>query len=123
MGNRHAGQSSSAPKRRGGSVNPDPQFPILAVVNGEDDTKAHLPHLRRLRDTFFMGEPFEYVGDELEVFAGAVRWKRYFGTQLRPFIRGNVLEVGAGLGSTTKVLYQDEVESWTCLEPDVKLVD
>jgi SAM-dependent methyltransferase len=70
-----------------------------------------------------MGEAFEYVGDELEVFAGAVRWKRYFGTQLRPFIRGDVLEVGAGLGSTTKVLYRDAVESWTCLEPDAKLAD
>jgi SAM-dependent methyltransferase len=70
-----------------------------------------------------MGEPFEYVGDELEVFAGAVHWKSYFGAQLRPFIRGNVLEVGAGLGSTTKVLYQDAVHSWTCLEPDAKLVD
>jgi SAM-dependent methyltransferase len=70
-----------------------------------------------------MGEPFEYVGDELEVFAGAVHWKSYFGAQLRPFIRGRVLEVGAGLGSTTKVLYQDAVDSWMCLEPDAKLVD
>jgi SAM-dependent methyltransferase len=70
-----------------------------------------------------MGEPVEYVGDELEIFAGAAHWKSYFETQLRPFIRGSVLEVGAGLGSTTKVLYQEAVNSWTCLEPDTKLVD
>jgi Methyltransferase domain len=72
-------------------------------------------------DAFFMGEPFEYVGDELELFAGAVRWKRYFQSQLRSFIRGDVLEVGAGLGGTTKVLCQSAINSWTCLEPDTKL--
>ena len=70
-----------------------------------------------------MGEPFEYVGDELELFAGAVHWKLYFRSQLRTFIRGNVLEVGAGLGGTTKVLCQGAANSWTCLEPDAKLAD
>jgi 16S rRNA A1518/A1519 N6-dimethyltransferase RsmA/KsgA/DIM1 with predicted DNA glycosylase/AP lyase activity len=70
-----------------------------------------------------MSEPFEYVGDELEVFAGAIHWKRYFESQLRTFIRGNVLEVGAGLGGTTKVLCQGAIDSWTCLEPDAKLAD
>src|SRR3954466_7510316 len=70
-----------------------------------------------------MNEQFEYVGTELEVFAGAVHWKRCFATQLRLFIRGNVLEVGAGLGGTTSVLYQPGVDSWACLEPDAKLAD
>jgi hypothetical protein len=70
-----------------------------------------------------MSEPFQYVGSELEVFAGAARWKRYFQSQLRTFIRGDVLEVGAGLGGTTKVLCQGAINSWTCLEPDAKLAD
>lgn len=70
-----------------------------------------------------MDQGLEYIGTELEVFAGAVHWKRYFASQLRPFIRGDVLEVGAGLGSTTKVLCQGAINSWTCLEPDVKLAN
>jgi SAM-dependent methyltransferase len=68
-----------------------------------------------------MSERFEYIGSELEVFAGAVRWKQYFGAQLRRFIQGNVLEVGAGLGGTTGVLCQGAIDSWTCLEPDANL--
>jgi hypothetical protein len=70
-----------------------------------------------------MSDAFEYVGSELEVFAGAVRWKRYFQSQLRTFVQGNVLEVGAGLGATTKVLCQGAIDSWTCLEPDASLAD
>src|SRR5579872_5298560 len=62
-----------------------------------------------------------YVGTELELFAQAQNWKAYFQTQLRPFIRGDVLEVGAGLGSTTAVLCLGSESSWTCLEPDAAL--
>jgi 2-polyprenyl-3-methyl-5-hydroxy-6-metoxy-1,4-benzoquinol methylase len=70
-----------------------------------------------------MGQRFEYIGSELEVFAAADRWKRYFGAQLRPFILGDVLEVGAGFGSTTKVLCQGAINSWTCLEPDAMFAE
>src|SRR4051812_6022622 len=70
-----------------------------------------------------MRQRFEYVGKELEVFAGAVHWKRYFAAQLGRYIRGDVLEVGAGLGGTTKVLCRGAIDSWTCLEPDAKLAD
>jgi hypothetical protein len=57
----------------------------------------------------------------LELFAGAMRWKRYFAAQLRPFIGGRVLEVGAGLGTTTRVLCTGRETSWICLEPDAAL--
>ena len=70
-----------------------------------------------------MCDTFEYIGTELEVFAGATHWKRYFESQLRPFICGNVLEVGAGLGATTKILCQGAIDSWTCLEPDATLAE
>jgi len=59
-----------------------------------------------------------YVGDELDVFAHATRWKRYVATLLRPYIRGSVLEVGAGIGSTTRVYHNESVTRWVCLEPD-----
>ncbi len=63
----------------------------------------------------------EYVGSELELFATAKNWKQYFSRMVIPFLGKDVLEVGAGLGGTTKVLCRSERESWTCLEPDPDL--
>jgi SAM-dependent methyltransferase len=68
-----------------------------------------------------MSETFQYTGDELDVFAHAVRWKAYFGSQLRPVIRGDVLEVGAGIGSNLEALGSSSVRSWTALEPDERM--
>lgn len=64
---------------------------------------------------------FSYVGTELDVFALADNWKAYYGSFLRPFLRGEVLEVGAGLGATTRALCDGTAARWTCLEPDPKL--
>lgn len=60
----------------------------------------------------------EYVGDELPLFQDATVWKEYFSSMLRPFVRGDVLEVGAGIGGTTPYLHTPEATSWVCLEPD-----
>jgi hypothetical protein len=62
-----------------------------------------------------------YIGDELTTFEHALRWKAYFSDKIRPYIKGHVLEVGAGIGSTTKTLCQGDESSWLCLEPDPKL--
>lgn len=67
-------------------------------------------------------EPYRYAGDELGLFRHARNWKAYFGRQLRPYIRGDVLEVGAGMGSTTLALCRPPAIRWTCLEPDPALV-
>ncbi len=64
---------------------------------------------------------YAYVGTELDVFARATRWKTYYGSFLRPFLSGDVLEVGAGLGATTRVLCDGMARSWLCLEPDLAL--
>jgi 2-polyprenyl-3-methyl-5-hydroxy-6-metoxy-1,4-benzoquinol methylase len=65
---------------------------------------------------------FKYVGSELDLFAVALNWKTYWSGQLRPFIKGNVLEVGAGIGSNTRFLDpQGGAGRWTCLEPDPEL--
>ncbi|MSO92231.1 MAG: class I SAM-dependent methyltransferase [Rhodospirillales bacterium] len=61
---------------------------------------------------------YAYPGGELELFAQARNWKSYFARVLRPFIGGSVLEVGAGLGATTKALCSGDEQSWLCLEPD-----
>jgi len=68
-----------------------------------------------------MSAPNSYIGSELELFAEARNWKAYFRRQLRPYLTGDVLEVGAGLGGTTAILCDRRAASWTCLEPDPAL--
>jgi SAM-dependent methyltransferase len=71
-----------------------------------------------------MPEPaqYSYVGSELELFIKATNWKKYWSSRVRPFVRGNVLDVGAGLGATFDYLGESS-EGWTCLEPDPALCD
>lgn len=64
---------------------------------------------------------YEYVGQELELFAKAANWKAYHACMLHPYIHGDVLEVGAGVGGTTPFLRTETARSWTCLEPDPTL--
>ena len=65
---------------------------------------------------------YQYVGNELDVFAHAVNWKSYFRSHISAYITGDVLEVGAGIGTTTRILCDGSQKSWTCLEPDPSLV-
>jgi 2-polyprenyl-3-methyl-5-hydroxy-6-metoxy-1,4-benzoquinol methylase len=66
----------------------------------------------------------DYVGSELELFARARHWKAYWASQLEPFLKGEVLEVGAGLGANTAALYRGGTHSrWVCLEPDPSMSD
>ena len=64
-----------------------------------------------------------YVGTELDVFGIAINWKNYVRDMLQPYIRGDVLEVGAGKGSFTRSLTNLECTEWLCLEPDPALAD
>jgi SAM-dependent methyltransferase len=65
-------------------------------------------------------ETYSYV-TELEIFQHATQWKAYSARALRPFIAGDVLEVGAGMGATSRFLCDGHQRSWTCLEPDAGL--
>lgn len=62
-----------------------------------------------------------YVGQELDVFAHAKNWKSYWSSEIRTYLTGDVLEVGAGIGANTEILWSDRATSWTCLEPDPAL--
>jgi len=62
--------------------------------------------------------PDRYAGTELDLFERAANWKRRIAELARPWIRGRVLEVGAGTGGTTIAMPVDRAERWTCLEPD-----
>ena len=64
---------------------------------------------------------YSYVGTELELFSAATVWKSYFRRLIDPFLGADVLEVGAGMGGTTKLLCSPRQEAWTCLEPDPEL--
>lgn len=66
-------------------------------------------------------DDFTYVGAELHLFAEARHWKAYLAAQVRPFLGRTVLEVGAGLGATTRALCRAPHDRWVCLEPDAHL--
>jgi 2-polyprenyl-3-methyl-5-hydroxy-6-metoxy-1,4-benzoquinol methylase len=62
-----------------------------------------------------------YVGTELDAFAHATNWKAYLREVTRPYLRGHVLEVGGGIGTTTSAFRNSAQASWTALEPDAEL--
>jgi hypothetical protein len=63
-----------------------------------------------------------YIGGELEIFEHARNWKRYWSSEIRSYLCGDILEVGAGLGANTEFIKSHGISSWTCLEPDPDLV-
>lgn len=64
----------------------------------------------------------EYAGQELLLFAEAVRWKRYVASVLKPWIGTRVLEVGAGIGTATAAFANPAIGDWWCLDPDPRHV-
>lgn len=65
----------------------------------------------------------DYIGNELELFQFAHNWKRYFASRMRPFLKGDVLEVGAGFGANVAYLYSESMTRWVSLEPDGRLCE
>jgi len=59
-----------------------------------------------------------YAGTELDVFSHARNWKRYVARHVGVYLRGQVLEVGSGIGSATRVFCNGAQQRWVCLEPD-----
>lgn len=70
-----------------------------------------------------MTTPYSYAGSELELFKNAANWKSYFHSRLMPYLGEDVLEVGAGIGSTTRHLCYGREKRWICLEGDARLAD
>jgi 2-polyprenyl-3-methyl-5-hydroxy-6-metoxy-1,4-benzoquinol methylase len=71
-------------------------------------------------------ETHAYVGQELELFAHAENWKRYWAGVVQEYLRGDVLEVGAGIGANTRLLlgaHSGEIRRWVSLEPDARLLE
>jgi len=70
-----------------------------------------------------MDESIKYPGQELKLFEKAINWKKYFSQLLQPCIHGTVLECGAGIGATTKMLNNGTYHEWILLEPDKEMAN
>lgn len=68
-----------------------------------------------------MNAAYTYPGDELALFQHARNWKAYFSKVIKPFIKGHVVEVGAGIGASTALLNDGTASSWLLLEPDAAM--
>lgn len=66
---------------------------------------------------------FTYVGSELDLFACATTWKSYVRYHLHPYLSGDILEVGAGIGAATAAFNDGTQRRWVCLEPDRALAE
>jgi len=64
-----------------------------------------------------------YNGTELELFEKAENWKAYYHNLIKDYLGQEVLEVGAGIGATTRALCGQKRTRWLCLEPDPVLGD
>jgi SAM-dependent methyltransferase len=65
----------------------------------------------------------DYVGSELELFADAANWKAYWSARLLPLLGADVLDVGAGLGATARLLAPLTQGAYLAIEPDATLAD
>ncbi len=63
-----------------------------------------------------------YQGEELELFSQALNWKSYWSRKIAPLLGSHVLEVGAGIGANTAVLFNPRQQRWLCIEPDETLM-
>lgn len=66
---------------------------------------------------------YTYIGSELDLFREAVHWKDYYYKVIRCYLGPDVLEVGAGIGGTTKAICRHQHDRWVCLEPDPALIE
>ena len=63
----------------------------------------------------------QYIGTELDAFGQAHNWKAYLRARIGEYLRGRVLEVGGGIGTTTSAFRDGAQHRWTALEPDLVL--
>jgi len=64
---------------------------------------------------------YKYAGAKLDLFAAARNWKSYWSKQIRPLLKGDILEVCGGIGATTRIFDLWGTSRWVCLEPDPQL--
>lgn len=63
---------------------------------------------------------FDYEGVDLEAMSGADNYYRWIIDTIRPYIGKHVAEVGAGVGSFSKLIRETKPKSLTLIEPSKK---
>jgi len=64
-----------------------------------------------------MTEKIIYVGKDLEAMSFAVNYHKWILDEFRPFLGKRVVEVGAGTGSFSELLLQENLDSLSLVEP------
>jgi 2-polyprenyl-3-methyl-5-hydroxy-6-metoxy-1,4-benzoquinol methylase len=65
---------------------------------------------------------FDYAGNELDVFQYALNWKHYWKSKIKRYLGRSVLEVGVGIGGTTRVLCSGDFDRWLGIDPDAAMI-
>ncbi|HEV2490935.1 MAG TPA: methyltransferase domain-containing protein [Candidatus Acidoferrales bacterium] len=68
-----------------------------------------------------MTETMEYTGTELEAMELARNYHRWIVDFFRPYIRGTVVEIGAGIGTVSELLAECSPSQLRCFEPATNL--
>jgi SAM-dependent methyltransferase len=64
-----------------------------------------------------MSKKIVYVGKDLEAMSFAVNYHRWILDEFRPFLGKKAVEVGAGTGSFSELLLEENLETLTLVEP------
>jgi SAM-dependent methyltransferase len=64
----------------------------------------------------------KYIGTELELFKLAYNWKKYWKSFIVDFAKGDILDVGFGMGSNIDIVFNNEISQYVGLEPDLNLL-
>ncbi len=64
-----------------------------------------------------MTEKIVYVGKDLEAMSFAVNYHKWILDEFRPFLGKRVVEVGAGTGSFSELLLEENIDSLSLVEP------
>ncbi len=64
-----------------------------------------------------MTEKIVYVGKDLEAMSFAVNYHKWILEEFRPFLGKRVVEVGAGSGSFSELLLQENIDGLSLVEP------
>ncbi len=62
----------------------------------------------------------DYVGDDLEALAGLANYQAWIIDAFRPYLAGEAVEIGAGIGSMSRLI-RPHVVSLDCVEPAANL--
>jgi len=68
-----------------------------------------------------MDENRDYAGRELEAMDLATNYHRWILSCFQPFLGRRIVEVGAGTGSFSKLLLEQEIESLSLIEPSERM--